>query len=282
MMFGFSEYSEEGRPWFHVGRVPVTTTTLLVAIFSISMVVVSVVGAADRALSWPMISAAVWSGAVWQVLTWPLYNPPDFCFVLSMVMMFLFGREVERVLGRTGLLKFVGWLALVLTVVTLVLPGGVLAGSSLLGFGIFLAYAIMHPNAPFFFGLTMKWVALIFIGLFALQNLYYQNWPGLVQLAALCVASAVVLKSMGAAYGLPWLRIPQVTFKRRTAAPRVMGGTGGRDSTRLRGAGPREFVSPEPEIDRLLDKVAAEGLHSLTDAERRLLADASERYQRRK
>jgi membrane associated rhomboid family serine protease len=283
-MFGFSEFSEQGRPWFHVGRVAVTSTVLLVGVFSLSMVLVALLGAAQAVgflSQLPLFSRLVWHGEVWRLVTWPLVNGPTIWFALSMLMLFFFGREVERVLGRSGLLKFAGWVAGALTVVTLLLPGAVLAGSDLIGFGIFLAFAIMHPGAPMFFGLQTKWVAIILIAIHALQHLAARNWPGLIQLATLCVASAVVLQSMGAAYGLPWLRLPTIRFKRsggggRTGSAGLSRGEGGT------GRGPSGFVSPEREIDRLLDKVAAEGLHSLTDAERRILADASDRYQRRK
>ena len=285
-MFGHSEYSEEGRPWFHAGKVPVTSTVLLVGVFTLSMVLVAVLkgaGANGFLSALPLFTPSVWQGQVWRVATWPLVNIPSIWFVVSMLMIFWCGREVERVLGRVGLLKFTGWVAAALVAVTLVLPRGLLSGSDMLGFGIFLAFAIMHPGAPtILFGLQMKWVALILIGIQALQCLAFQNWSGLVQLATLCAASAVALKSMGAAYALPWLRIPTVTFKRRSSGVRAAAGTRSAGPSRAGGAGPREFVSPEPEIDRLLDKVAAQGLHSLTDAERRLLADASERYQRRK
>jgi membrane associated rhomboid family serine protease len=225
MMFGFSEYSEEGRPWFHAGKVPVTSTVLLVGVFTLSMVLVAVfkgAGANGFLSALPLFSPAVWHGQVWRLVTWPLVNIPSIWFVVSMLMIFWCGREVERVLGRMGLLKFTGWVAAALAAVTLVLPGGVLTGSDMLGFGIFLAFAIMHPGAPtILFGLQMKWVALILIGIQALQCLAFQNWNGLVQLATLCVASAVALKSMGAAYALPWLRIPTVTFKRRSSPSRA-------------------------------------------------------------
>lgn len=281
-MFGFSEYSEQGRPWFHAGRVPVTSTVLLVGIFTASMVVVALLNALNmngiiRGL--PLLSGAVWQGQIWRLVTWPLLNGPDLWFALSMLMLFFFGREVERVLGRVGLLKFTGGVAAALVAITLLLPGGGLAGSDLLGFGIFLAFAIMHPGAPMFFGLQAKWVALILIAISALGSLAQRDGVGLAQLATLCVASALMLKSLGAAYGLPWLNLPAISFKRRSASGKSAASP---RTSRSTGAGPREFVSPEPEIDRLLDKVAAHGLHSLSDDERRLLADASERYQRRK
>lgn len=281
-MFGVNEYSEEGRPWFYAGRVAVNSTVLLVGLFTLSMLLVAVLSAfraagllSGLALSTP----AFWHGQVWRALTWPFLNAPSIWFALSMVMMYFFGREVERLLGRVGLLKFTGLLAAALAGVTLLLPGGQLAGSDLLGFGIFLAFAIIQPGAVMLFGLQAKWVALILIAISALSSLAARDGVGLAQLAALCVASAVILKTMGSAHSLPWLRIPAVKFNRRR--PSASRASSSRSASPT-GPGPREFVSPEPEIDRLLDKVAAEGLHSLSDQERRVLADASERYQRRR
>jgi len=283
-MFGVNEYSEEGRPWFYAGRVAVNTTVLMVGLFTLSMVAVSLLIAfrAEGLLSGLALSApAFWSGHVWRLVTWPWLNVPSIWFALSMVMMFFFGREVERMLGRTGLLKFTGLLAAALVLVTLLLPGGTLAGCKELGFGIFIAFAIMQPGAVMMFGLSAKWIALILIGISALSSMAARDGVGLAHLATLCAASAVILKTMGAAYALPWLRIPVITFKRRGARS-LRPASPSRSTAPRSGGGPREFVSPEPEVDRLLDKVAAHGLHSLTDQERRILADASERYQRRR
>jgi hypothetical protein len=206
-----------------------------------------------------------------------------------MVMLYFFGREEERLLGRTGLLKFTGLLAAALTIVTVLLPRGQLAGCDQLGFGIFLAFAIIQPGALMMFGLAAKWVALILIGISALGSLANRDGTGLVHLAVLCLASAVILKSMGAAYGLPWLRIPEVKFNRRgqktfsSSSSRASNASNASRSSRTSsGGGPREFVSNEPEVDRLLDKVAAKGLHSLTSEERQVLSDASERFKRRR
>lgn len=279
MLFGFSEYSEEGRPWFHIGQVAVTSTVLLVGGFTLSMIVVTLLRAAqfDGVVSAMILEARpFWRGQVWRLVTWPLLNFPSVWFALSMLMLYFFGREVERVLGKRGLLKLVGWVAGALAAITILLPGGGLASSGLIGFGVFIAFAIMQPGAAMLFGLTAKWVAIILIAIHALSALANRDLVSLIQLATLCAATAITLKYMGAAYGLPWLRLPVVRFKLRSARPAPPKAL---PATR---AESRSLASPDPEIDRLLDKVAAQGLHSLTDAERRTLDDASHRYQRRK
>lgn len=280
-MFGYSEFSEEGRPWFHAGKLPVTTTVLLVGVFSLSMILCSVAGAFAKSPDLVLQTSSVFSGSVWQLFTWPLFNLPSIGFVLSMIMLYFFGREVERILGRVGLLKFTGWLALALMAVTLLIPNGWLAGADLLGFGIFLAFAIMFPAATMIFGLTAKWVALILLGLYTCIHLATQNWTGLAQLAVTCVATATILKSMGAAYGLSHLQWPAIRLARPKSTTGRLTRLSPDDPPRLKGAGPREFVSPEPEIDRLLDKVSAHGIDSLSKEEQRTLREASSRYRRR-
>ncbi len=277
MLFGFGEYSEEGRPWFHVGQVAVTSTVLLVGIFTLSMIVTTLLQAAQWVTvlnGAPLLTRGVWSGEVWRVLTWPLYNIPSLWFAISMLLLLFFGREVERVLGKRGMLKFAGWVAGALVAVTLLIPGGYLVGSGLIGFGIFLAFAIMQPGAAMLFGLlTAKWVAIILLAISALSALAQRDGVALVQLATLCVACAVTLKCMGAAYGLQWLNLPVIRFTRRSSNRSESDGD--------RRPAPRSLPTLEPEIDRLLDKVAAQGLHSLTTDERRALDDASDRIQRR-
>lgn len=274
-MFGFGEYSEQGRPWFYLGRVPMYSATLLVAIFVVSMVVMTILAAAEAAgvlNALPLIQSSVFHGEVWRLVTWPLVNFPSIWFALSMLMLYWFGRTVEQMLGRVGLLKFVGWLAAALVVVTLLLPGAVLAGSRDLGFGVFLAFAIIHPSAMMLFGMTAKWVAIILVAISALSSLAAQDWAGLVQLATICAASAVILRMMGAAHSLPWLNLPRISLKTHSSgktrpSPRAL-------------SEPRGTLTTQSEIDRLLDKVAEKGLHSLTDAERRLLAEKSEHLRR--
>ncbi len=273
------EGTELARPWFYLGRLPMHSATLLVAVFVLSMVVMTFLlagGAAEAVAALVLTRGGLFSGKLWQLLTWPLVNFPDLWFAISMVFLYVFGRDVERTLGRVDFLKLAGGIGATLMVLTVLLPGARLAGSWSIGLGVFLAFAIMSPNALLipFLNLTAKWWAIILLALNALMALAARDWPGLALLAGVVVATAVTLKWLGAASTLPWLVLPTIKFA-GSRSPTV------RESDRSRPVATSATAS-QARIDALLDKVTAQGLHSLTDEERRLLSDASQTLQRRK
>ena len=81
-----------------------------------------------------------------------------------MYMLFVFGREVERFIGRKA---FVILYALLLVRTDCFLTvGGLwtrlgLAGSGALHFGIFIAFAAIYPSVEMFLRIQAKWVALV-------------------------------------------------------------------------------------------------------------------------
>lgn len=269
--------TELARPWFYVGKIPMHSVTLLVATFSVSMVVMTLLLAAGMASA---VSAlvlnqdGVFSGQVWRLISWPWVNFPDIWFVISMIFLYLFGRDIERTLGRVDFFKLASVIAAVVAVLTLLLPGARLAGSWYISFGLFLAFAIMNPSALIIpcFNITAKWWAILMLALNALMAVGSRDWGGLAQLAGMTAAAAVGLKWLGAAASLPWLVLPTVRFASKSQPSHK--------------ASSSPSISPvratQARLDELLDKVAAQGLHSLTDEERRFLSHASETLQRRK
>jgi Family of unknown function (DUF6576)/Rhomboid family len=261
-----------GEPWFYLGLYPISTTLLLILVVGGSAVVnmfLMAFGQGWLVRAMTLVPAAVWSGALWRLVTWPLVNIIGIWFVISLFLVFVFGKEVETLLGRNGFLKFYLWLAVVLTGVALVL-GYPIGGASDLNFAVFLAFAITSPRAVLWgqVGLTAKWAALILIAIYALLHLAAHNWEELAILAFTVAGTAVILRLMGAAHSLPWLKVPDVS-----AIP----------SIRLRRS-PRLTVvqDPMPEIDALLDKIALHGVDSLTLKEKAALEAASGRVKRSK
>src|SRR4030095_11076269 len=100
-------------------------------------------------------SPAVWPGGqVWRLFTYAFIHAPTpsglLWFAVEMYMLFVFGREVERFIGRRA---YVG-----LYLVLLLLPPVILtlfgfwirtamAGSGALHFAIFVAFVTIYPNA---------------------------------------------------------------------------------------------------------------------------------------
>src|ERR1035437_760501 len=140
-----------GDHWFRVGTVDVTTTVLISALACLSMFVY----AAGPALLTPLvlISTQVTSGQIWRLVTWPMPNPPDFWMsVIPIAIFYYFGRDLERMLGRTKYL----WMVLILVTVPAV--GDMLFaigtgqpfavyGIAFLEAGLIVAFVVTNPTA---------------------------------------------------------------------------------------------------------------------------------------
>src|SRR5687768_4421838 len=90
-----------GEPWFYLGKHPIGTTLLLIIVVAGSAVVNMFLVAFGQAWlreQMMLVPSEVWSGKVWQLLTWPLVNQIGIWFVISLFLVFVFGKEVETLL----------------------------------------------------------------------------------------------------------------------------------------------------------------------------------------
>jgi hypothetical protein len=276
VMFGVAT-SDDYQPVAWMGRYPIHVTTLLVMIHVICMIIgclLIAVGAGSFLGVLAFDSAQVLSaGRLWQIATYALVHSPSglIWFAIEMYMLFAFGREVERFIGRRA---FIALYALLLLVPPLFLSiWGLwqrtgLAGSATIHFAIFIAFAAIYPNVELFLRIMAKWVALIFVAAYSLQLLAYHGWSEL----------AVLWLSAGLAYGFVELRGtgPELAWltqwKSRWRSKRAL--------SVLPRPGPRRPVEPDniyESIDPLLDKISKSGITSLTASERRALDRARNR-----
>jgi hypothetical protein len=276
VMFGVAT-SDDYQPVAWMGRYPIHVTTLLVIIHVICMIIgclLIAVGAGSFLGVLAFDSAQVLSaGRLWQIATYALVHSPSglIWFAIEMYMLFAFGREVERFIGRRA---FIALYVLLLLVPPLFLSiWGLwqrtgLAGSATIHFAIFIAFAAIYPNVELFLRIMAKWVALIFVAAYSLQLLAYHGWSEL----------AVLWLSAGLAYGFVELRGtgPELAWltqwKSRWRSKRAL--------SVLPRPGPRRPVEPDniyESIDPLLDKISKSGINSLTASERRALDRARNR-----
>ena len=191
-----------------------------------------------------------------------------------MYMLFMFGREVERFIGRRAYITLYLVLlllpAVVLTLLSLWSPT-TFGTSTALHFAIFVAFATIYPNVQLFMRIPAKWVALVFIAIGTLSALAAHHWQTLVVLWISVGAAFLFIELSGAGPELAWWN----TFKARFA-PR-----------------PKYHVVPKPRprtgdtraeaddvyasIDPILDKISKSGIGSLTASERRQLNRERER-----
>jgi hypothetical protein len=276
-MFG-TAISDDYEPVTWVGRYPVDVTTLLVILHVASMIVgcflIAFGGGALLGLL-AFDSAQVISNLhFWQIATYAFVHPPSniLWFAIEMCMLFLFGREVERFLGRRA---FISLYLLLLMVPTMLLAiWGLwqrtgLDGSGTIHFAIFVAFATIYPNVEMFLLRIMaKWLALIAVAAYSLQLLAYHRWPELTLLWISVGLAYGFVNLRGAGRDLGWLSEWSGQWRSKRAL--------------------RVVPSPEPRrssdseniyesIDPLLEKISKSGIGSLTASERRALDRARTR-----
>ena len=278
-MFGVTT-SDDYQPVTWVGRHPVDVTTLLVALHVLLMVLTCFLSAFGGAAFLNLLifdSAQVMGlGHVWQIITYAFVHAPYsgmalLWFAFEMYMLFFFGREVERFIGRRafiGLYSLLLWVPTVfLTIAGLWTRLGV-AGSITLHFGIFIAFAAIYPHVEMLLRIQAKWVALIFAAIGSLAALATHDWASIIMLWTTIATAVVFIRLRGIGPELVWWRNlnwrwqPKPKFR---VVPR---------ST------PRRVVEPEnvhDSIDPVLEKISKQGIKSLTASERRALDRARAR-----
>src|SRR5215472_2620673 len=277
-MFGVTT-SDDYRPVAWMGRYPVDVTTILVglhvAVAILTALLVTLGGSAILA-SLQFDSAAILSGGqVWRLFTYAFVHPPTpsdlFWLAVEMYMLFVFGREVERFIGRRAYIALYLVLLLLPSVILTLLrfwTPTTLGTSTPLHFAIFVAFATIYPNVQLFMGIAAKWVAFIFIAIGTLSALAAHHWQTLVVLWTSVGAAFLFIELRGAGPELAWwdaLKARLGPKPKFHVVPKM-----------------RSSRSAEPDdvytsIDPILDKISKFGIGSLTASERRQLNRERER-----
>ena len=279
-MSGRFEISFPGRrdredPWFRVGTLDVTTSVLVPALCVISMFVWAANPEALRPLV--LLADDVRHGQLWRVVTWPFANEPTLWNVVRIAMLWYFGREIERMVGRA---KF-AWLLLLLTVI----PGivGTLldvdqAGIRSIQIVVFCLFAMELPNVRFIFGVPAWVLAVAIVGIEVLQ-LIGLRLPELIVVLAVSLATALLAaRAFGVLTQYEWIpNLGRQASKQKRQARR---------SGQTVVAGPWSGSgAPDPrdqyELDALLDKISANGIDSLGRNEKARLNELSKKLRGR-
>ena len=274
-MFGVTT-SDDYRPVAWMGRYPIDVTTLLVATHVTCMVLACFLialggGAILNLLQFD--SAQVLHGAFWQLVTYAFVHPPSglIWFAIEMYMLFVFGREVERFIGRRA---YIGLYVLLLLLPSIFLTiWGLgqrvgLAGSATVHFGIFVAFATIYPSVEMLLRITAKWVALILAGVYTLQLLAYHVWSEMVVLWLSMGAAFLFIRLRGVGPELVWWDNLKTRLQPKPKFHVVQKPNA------------RRVVEPDDvyaSVDPILDKIAKSGIGSLTAGERRALDRARNR-----
>lgn len=206
----------------------------------------------------------------WQFFTYMFLHGGPLHLFFNMLCLYMMGPELERTLGPrrflavylvSGVVGGIGWLAIQYPYV------GYCIGASGAVFGVMAAFATLFPRMPlrvmlFPVVLPLTVPAWALVTVMALIELAF-----LLDASGGRVAYAAHLAGCLTGFALAWLHRRGFVFSAWLADRR-------RERATVKEQARRE------DVDRVLDKLAREGLHTLSDGERRLLERESQRLRR--
>lgn len=283
--FHFSTHAT--RPLFYLRGVPFYFTTVLTVVHVVCFILGALVSTARwNALAGFQCPSSLEQGRLWTLLSYPFVHPVSIFFVIDMLVLFFMGRVLEEQLGRRFLVLLYTGLVIIapsLHTAAWLVDGAhraVLFSTSSIHLCLFLAVAFLEPNAHFFWSwFKLKWAALAFFLIAALQLLNVRDTVGLLALAANAGFTYALMRWSGLGARFDWLRERLAPAGRERLHPK--GRWKGRAQpvpfeTKLK---PRADLPEEhpavQRIDAVLEKIASQGMGSLTEEERRLLEKAS-------
>lgn len=220
----------------------------------------------------------------WTLLTYMFMHGGVLHLLFNMIGLFFFGPVLEERWGSREFLKFYLIAGLGGALLSFLFPGAPIVGASGAIYGLLLAYAYYWPdNQIYIYGILpvkAKWLVggLITLGL---VQAVFGGGTGIAHLAHLGGAGAAFLYLKS-----PWGPDTRPNWGAVSSPSRSMVGVGKPTAVQKREAELREVRRNEraeqrrtlDEVDRILDKISAEGLGSLTPDERRQLDEASRRF----
>ncbi len=229
----------------------------------------------------------------WTIVTYMFVHANFFHVFFNMLMLFFFGPPLERRWGGTEFIKYYAICGVGGAVFTLVFDlltggGGTIIGASGAIFGVMLAFAMNWPDSLIWiyaiFPIKAKYLIVI-LGAITFFSAVSGTSDGIAHFAHLggLVVGYVYLKK-GWQLEARWAGLRRALRRRRFRI--VPGGAPPSPSAPPSPppGGPRPRSARDDEearildiVDRLLDKIAAEGIESLTPEERRFLDEVSRR-----
>jgi membrane associated rhomboid family serine protease len=225
-------------------------------------------GISQQTLHWlGLTPTLVRQGCVWQLFTYMFLHGSFFHLLFNMFTLWMFGCEIERSWGSKEFLKYyiiTGVGAGILTFILSFNSKIPTIGASGAIFGILVAYALMFPNRLiyiwFLFPVKAKYL-VAFFAIFTLIASFRYSGGGVAHFAHLggMVVGYLYLKSDWRLAGIS-RSLKELRYKRRL-----------KKVTKDK----REEMNVMDQVDRILDKINAQGMDSLTNREKKLLEKAS-------
>ena len=227
----------------------------------------------------------------WLVWTWVTYMFVHGSFghlFMNMLVLFFFGPPLERSWGGRYFIRYyivAGLGGALFSLLFMFLPAigeSTVIGASGAIFGLLLAFALKWPNAEiylyFLVPVKAKWVVgfLGFITVYAMVRGSGGNTAHWAHLGGL--ASGFVFLKYGDGIGAG---LQKLVWKEKPRSVKVERSTGPKSPPKAPRGRRKVNGDALDEVDRILDKIRASGMDSLTPKERGFLDEMSRRYRKK-
>lgn len=286
-----SRFTSGQEPWFRIGTLDIGSAGFVALVAAISMFVRAIEGVTGPfGRSTVFVSSSVTSGEIWRMLTWWVPNEPSLWTVIGVVLIFLFGGQLEGALGREGMARFLGIQILGISLIALVIAllfGQPLAfgGIDYLQAALFYTFIAYLPQARFFFGIPGWVLGVVFFVIEFLQLLEFRSTALLALLVARVAFALLAAKAFGLAEQVEWIPDVRPAANRTEASPSYGAPSRAPRAPRPGRAKKRKAdhlsVVPDEQrfedlgIDDILDQINAFGMDSLSSEQKKILKQYS-------
>jgi len=237
------------------------------------------------------------SGYLWQLITFQFLHSDILHILVNCIVLYFFGRPIEDYLGRAGFLKlylmsgiFGGLLQIIIGLIIPVFRFQAVVGASAGVFGLVAAFATLFPEQPlttliaFIIPVTMRAKYLLLIEvLITVYGLVFPSSP----IAHGAHLGGIIMGVVYIKWGIQFEHFIRNLRRRRIASEKRQFVTVPKPEPRKweivseqeDDLPPEEFIKRE--VDPILDKIAAHGIQSLTERERRILEAARHKMEKR-
>jgi len=237
----------------------------------------------------------------WGAVTYMFLHGNGWHLFLNMLILFFFGPPLESRWGSREFVKYYFICGLGGVALSFLFASYPIIGASAAIYGLMLAFAMNWPNAPIYiwgvFPVKAKWL-VGFLFAMSLMNAVSGEGSGVAHFAHLggILAGFLYLRSdwrpgLGRKGGRARARVRRMVVVSKDDSRKKTGG----GPKAASGPSPRPSPQPNPrpeepdnwspgdgplldQVDRILDKISADGMGSLTDDERKILDDVSRRH----
>lgn len=246
-----SERDDDSPGWFRLGSLEVTTTTLVVLLWVVTLIIWTA-EPVDKPLTDQLYFNPddVVNGEVWRIFTWPWAHAGFSLWdIIGTAIFWIFGNELEREVRRRPFAVLLGSSVVIIPLVAILwaqLLGQdtVFADLDLLGLVVILLYCAEHPTRPFFFNIPAWVIAAVIVALEVINDLAYRDWVRLLTVILAAGLIALVARKVGLLS--LYERVPDVKLPGGGRKPGPAGGPRSSRGSASRGASSAPSESKRP------------------------------------